>query len=43
MEDIAEYERQQTILQSKYDLALKDITKTGKDLFKLTQKELKNL
>ena len=43
MEDIAEYERQQTILQSKYDIALKDITTTGRDLFKLTQKELINL
>lgn len=43
MEDIAEYERQQTILQSKYDIALKDITTTGHDLFKLTQKELINL
>ena len=43
MEDIAEYERQQTILQSKYDLSLKDLSATGKDLFRLTQKELINL
>ena len=43
MEDIAEYERQQSIIQAKYDLYLKDISKTGKDLFKLTQKELVNL
>ena len=43
MEDIAEYERQQSILQSKYDLALKDIRKNGRDLFNLTQSELVNL
>ena len=43
MEDIAEYERQQTVLQQRYDLALEDLSSTGRDLFKLTQKELINL
>ena len=43
MEDIAEYERQQTIIQSKYELALNDLGKTGRDLFNLTRQELRNL
>ena len=43
MEDIAEYERQQTIIQERYDLMLEDLSSTGRDLFKLTQKELVNL
>ena len=43
MEDIAEYERQQTIIQSKYELALNDLGKTGRDLFNFTRQELRNL
>ena len=43
MEDIAEEERKQTEIQSRYELAVKDLTKTGKDLFNLTKQELASL
>ena len=43
MEDIAEEERQQTIIQAKYDLTLKDLSKTGRDLYNLTRDELSSL
>ncbi len=43
MEDIAEEERQQSIIQAKYDLTLKDLSKTGHDLYKLTRDELSSL
>lgn len=43
MEDIAEYERQQNIIQARNELALKDIASSGRDLYKLTREELTNL
>ena len=43
MEDIAEEERKQTEIQAKYELATKDLAKTGKDLFNLTKQELASL
>lgn len=43
MDDIAEYEHQQVLLQSKYELYLKDVSKTGRDLYSLTKQELTNL
>lgn len=43
MEDIAEEERQQSIIQAKYDLTLKDLSKTGRDLYNLTRDELSSL
>lgn len=43
MEDIAEYERQQNIIQIRNELALEDIASSGRDLYKLTREELINL
>jgi hypothetical protein len=43
MEDIAEYERQQTLIQAEYKSTLEDSTKKGLDLYNLTRKELVNL
>ena len=43
MEDIAEYERQQTLIQAEYKSTLEDSTKKGLDLYNLTRKELINL
>ena len=43
MEDIAEYERQQNIIQARNELALEDIASSGRDLYKLTREELTNL
>jgi hypothetical protein len=43
MEDIAEYERKQTLLQTRYEMALEDSNKTGKDLYKITRDQLNNL
>ena len=43
MADIESYERQQTAIQKKYELTLEDLSSTGRDLYKLTQKELVNL
>ena len=43
MEDIAEYERQQTIIQTRNEMALKDVASSGRDLYNLTLKELTNL
>ena len=43
MEDIAEEEHKQTLIQSEYELATKDLTKTGRDLFNLTKAELETL
>jgi len=43
MEDIAELERIQTILSDKHDRYLEDISKTGRDLYKITNDQLNNL
>ena len=43
MEDIAELERIQTRLSEQHDRYLKDISKTGRDLYNTTQSQLNNL
>ena len=43
MEDIAELERDQKAIEEQYEDALKDQTKTGKDLYNLLVKQLGNL
>ena len=43
MEDIAEEEHKQTLIQSEYELAEKDLSKTGRDLYNLTKAELDTL
>lgn len=43
MEDIAEEEHKQTLIQSEYELAEKDLAKTGRDLYNLTKAELDTL
>jgi len=43
MEDIAELERVQTKLAEKHDRYLNDISKTGRDLYNVTQDQLNNL
>lgn len=43
MEDIAELERQQTILSEKYENTLKDVNATGLDLYNITKEQIANL
>ena len=43
MEDIAELERTQTKLSEQHDRYLKDISKTGRDLYNTTKSQLDNL
>lgn len=43
MEDIAELERQQTILSDKHESLLEDINATGRDLYETTKAQLSNL
>jgi len=43
MEDIAELERTQAKLAEKHDRYLNDISKTGRDLYNVTQDQLNNL
>lgn len=43
MEDISELERTQTKLAEKHDRYLHDISKTGRDLYNVTQDQLNNL
>ena len=43
MEDIAELERIQNQISEKHERYLEDISKTGRDLYNLTQQELNNL
>ena len=43
MEDIAEEEHKQTLIQAEYELAEKDLSKTGRDLYDLTKAELDTL
>lgn len=43
LNDIAESERQQAIYAAKFEAALKDTSKTGRDLYNLTQQQLGKL
>lgn len=43
MEDIAELERTQTKLQEQHDRYLEDISKTGRDLYEISNEQLNNL
>lgn len=43
VEDIAELERQQSLLQQKYENYLKDIAKNGSDLVAITREQITNL
>lgn len=43
VEDIAELERQQSLLQQKYESYLKDIAKNGSDLVAITREQITNL
>ena len=43
VEDIKELERQQEILSEKHDQYLEDISKTGRDLYDISKKQLNNL
>lgn len=43
MEDIAELERSQTKLQEQHDRYLEDISKTGRDLYEISNEQLNNL